>query len=109
LDVFDYSHDFAAIDFRHRPDLYRIGKGEQGVLLDPDLVAACLVTEVRRTPTSVNAFQQSKCRELVQSGLVDAPFWLLDGIPSATLRASVRHSAGDVTDARGSSLSMLPQ
>lgn len=30
---FDYSLDFATIDFRERPDLYRIGKGEQGVLL----------------------------------------------------------------------------
>ena len=31
--VFDYSLDFTAIDFRQRPDLYRIGRGEQGVLL----------------------------------------------------------------------------
>jgi Domain of unknown function (DUF4385) len=30
---FDYSLDFKNIDFRDRPDLYRIGKGEQGVLL----------------------------------------------------------------------------
>ncbi|MFN7930248.1 MAG: DUF4385 domain-containing protein [Blastocatellia bacterium] len=30
---FDYSLDFAALDFRKRPELYRIGKGEQGVLL----------------------------------------------------------------------------
>jgi hypothetical protein len=30
---FDYSLDFKATDFRQRPDLYRIGKGEQGVLL----------------------------------------------------------------------------
>lgn len=30
---FDYGLDFAAIDFRARPELYRIGKGEQGVLL----------------------------------------------------------------------------
>jgi hypothetical protein len=30
---FDYSLDFAKIDFRKRPELYRIGKGEQGVLL----------------------------------------------------------------------------
>ena len=29
---FDYSLDFAAIDFRERPELYRVGKGEQGVL-----------------------------------------------------------------------------
>jgi hypothetical protein len=30
---FDYSLDFAGIDFRKHPELYRIGKGEQGVLL----------------------------------------------------------------------------
>lgn len=30
---FDYSLDFKKIDFRKRPDLYRIGHGEQGVLL----------------------------------------------------------------------------
>lgn len=30
---FDYSLDFATINFRERPDLYRVGKGEQGVLL----------------------------------------------------------------------------
>lgn len=31
--AFDYSLDFKAIDFRRQPQLYRIGKGEQGVLL----------------------------------------------------------------------------
>ena len=30
---FDYRLDFKRIDFRERPDLYRIGRGEQGVLL----------------------------------------------------------------------------
>lgn len=30
---FDYSLDFKKIDFRARPELYRIGRGEQGVLL----------------------------------------------------------------------------
>ncbi|MEA5505392.1 DUF4385 domain-containing protein [Halotia wernerae UHCC 0503] len=30
---FDYSLDFPNIDFRQHPELYRIGKGEQGVLL----------------------------------------------------------------------------
>jgi hypothetical protein len=28
---FDYSLDFKSIDFRQHPELYRIGKGEQGV------------------------------------------------------------------------------
>lgn len=31
--TFDYSLDFASIDFRKHPELYLIGKGEQGVLL----------------------------------------------------------------------------
>lgn len=30
---FDYTLDFSSIDFRAQPELYRIGKGEQGVLL----------------------------------------------------------------------------
>jgi hypothetical protein len=30
---FDYSLDFTQLNFRDRPDLYRVGKGEQGVLL----------------------------------------------------------------------------
>lgn len=30
---FDYSLDFKTIDFRASPELYQIGKGEQGVLL----------------------------------------------------------------------------
>jgi hypothetical protein len=33
LAAFDYGLDFANIDFRAHPELYRIGKGEQGVLL----------------------------------------------------------------------------
>ena len=31
--TFDYSLDFKRTDFRMQPELYRIGKGEQGVLL----------------------------------------------------------------------------
>jgi hypothetical protein len=31
--TFDYSLDFSNIDFRKQPELYRIGKGEQGVLM----------------------------------------------------------------------------
>ena len=30
---FDYSLDFKTIDFRQHPELYRVGKGEQGVLM----------------------------------------------------------------------------
>lgn len=31
--MFDYTLDFKSIDFRKQPELYRVGKGEQGVLL----------------------------------------------------------------------------
>lgn len=30
---FNYQQDFAAINFRNQPQLYQVGKGEQGVLL----------------------------------------------------------------------------
>lgn len=30
---FDYSLDFDSVDFRENPELYRVGRGEQGVLL----------------------------------------------------------------------------
>lgn len=33
MQEFDYSLDFQTIDFRQHPELYRIGRGEQGVLL----------------------------------------------------------------------------
>ncbi len=31
--AFDYDLDFDSIDFRKQPELYRVGRGEQGVLL----------------------------------------------------------------------------
>lgn len=31
--VFDYELDFKTINFREQPELYRVGRGEQGVLL----------------------------------------------------------------------------
>ena len=33
MSKFDYSLDFKNLNFRDRPDLYRVGRGEQGVLL----------------------------------------------------------------------------
>ncbi len=33
MQKFDYTLDFKTIDFRQHPELYRVGKGEQGVLL----------------------------------------------------------------------------
>ena len=40
--TFDYSVDFSTINFRKQPELYRIRKGEQGVLLvEPYKVRYC--------------------------------------------------------------------
>jgi hypothetical protein len=33
MNAFDYSLNFETLDFRQHPELYRIGRGEQGVLL----------------------------------------------------------------------------
>ena len=30
---FDYQQDFVTTDFRQHPELYQVGRGEQGVLL----------------------------------------------------------------------------
>ena len=47
---FDYDLDFDTIDFRERPDLYRIGKGEQGVLLVEPYKSELLPNWRFRTP-----------------------------------------------------------
>jgi hypothetical protein len=49
--TFDYSLDFEHIDFRKRPDLYRIGKGEQGVLLVEPYKSEILPHWRFKTPT----------------------------------------------------------
>jgi hypothetical protein len=36
---FDYNLDFKTLDFRQQPELYRVGKGEQGVLLVEPLLS----------------------------------------------------------------------
>ena len=68
---FDYSLDFSRINFRKRPGLYRIGKGEQGVLLVEPYKSEILPRWKFRTPAlarkSANAiyrmFRQYKADE----------------------------------------------
>jgi hypothetical protein len=48
---FDYSLNFKKISFRKRPDLYRIGKGEQGVLLVEPYKSEILPHWKFKTPT----------------------------------------------------------
>jgi hypothetical protein len=49
--TFDYSLDFKKIDFRRQPELYRIGRGEQGVLLVEPYKSEILPHWRFRTPT----------------------------------------------------------
>ena len=52
---FNYGLDFAAIDFRERPELYRIGRGEQGVLLVEPYKSELLPLWRFRTPELARA------------------------------------------------------
>lgn len=47
---FDYDLDFRTVDFRQHPELYRVGKGEQGVLLVQPYKAEILPHWRFRTP-----------------------------------------------------------
>ena len=49
--TFDYSLDFKKIDFRKHPELYRVGKGEQGVLLVEPYKSEILPHWRFKTPT----------------------------------------------------------
>ena len=49
--TFDYSLDFKNIDFRKHPELYRVGKGEQGVLLVEPYKSEILPHWRFKTPT----------------------------------------------------------
>jgi hypothetical protein len=59
---FDYTLDYANLNLRRRPDLYRIGRGEQGVLLVQPYKSEILphwrfktVTEARKSSSAIYA------------------------------------------------------
>ena len=39
--AFDYDLDYKNLDFRMQPELYRVGRGEQGVLLVEPCLKSC--------------------------------------------------------------------
>lgn len=56
---FDYDVDYKSVNLRERPELYRIGKGEQGELYThPDCRS---ITEVRRGPPYAPIKQVCSC------------------------------------------------
>ena len=58
MSPFDYSLDFAAINFREHPELYRVGRGEQGVLLVEPYKSELLPHWRFRTPELARASAQ---------------------------------------------------
>jgi hypothetical protein len=54
-ETFDYSLDYASLDFRAHPELYRMGKGEQGVLMVQPYKDEILPHWRFRTPTIAGA------------------------------------------------------
>jgi hypothetical protein len=52
---FDYSRDFTQINFREHPELYRVGRGEQGVLLVEPYKSELLPHWRFRTPVLAEA------------------------------------------------------
>jgi len=55
---FDYDRDFKSINFREYPELYRVGKGEQGVLLVEPYKSELLPHWRFRTPEVAEASSQ---------------------------------------------------
>ena len=66
--AFDYSLDFSDIDFRKRPDLYRIGRGEQGVLLVEPYKSEILPLWRFRTPAAARASSAAILRQFHEYG-----------------------------------------
>lgn len=56
---FDYARDFARINFREQPELYQVGRGEQGVLLVEPYKTELLPHWRFRTPAIAQASAQT--------------------------------------------------
>ncbi|MET0649556.1 MAG: DUF4385 domain-containing protein [Pyrinomonadaceae bacterium] len=63
---FDYTLDFKGTDFRAHPELYRVGRGEQGVLLVEPYKSELLPHWRFRTP-EVARESEAKLRELFEA------------------------------------------
>jgi hypothetical protein len=74
---FDYTLDFKRIDFRARPELYRIGRGEQGVLLVEPYKGEILPHWRFRTPSAARE-SAAKIYELYEGYKAAADFVGMD-------------------------------
>ncbi|GHA64635.1 DUF4385 domain-containing protein [Pontibacter akesuensis] len=71
--AFNYDLDFRKINFRERPDLYRVGKGEQGVLLVEPYKTEILPHWRFKTP-EIAAESSAKITELFEQYLEKEDF-----------------------------------
>ena len=71
---FDYTLDYARLDLRRRPDLYRVGRGEQGVLLvEPyksEILPLWRFKTVAEARASAAAIYRLYCRYLAEQDFV---------------------------------------
>ena len=71
--AFDYDQDFKTLDFREHPELYRIGKGEQGVLLIEPYKSEILPHWRFKTP-DIAEVSSKKIYEMFEAYLVAEDF-----------------------------------
>jgi hypothetical protein len=71
--AFDYSLDYAQLDLREHPELYRIGRGEQGVLKVEPYKSEILPHWRFATPQQARASSE-KITDLFQGYLADDDF-----------------------------------
>ncbi len=74
---FDYTLDFEQINFRERPELYRVGRGEQGVLLVEPYKSEILPHWRFKTPEAARA-SAAKIFELYEGYKAAADFVGMD-------------------------------
>lgn len=75
--AFDYSLDFSQVDFRRWPELYCVGKGEQGVLLVEPYKSEILPYWKFRTP-AIAEVSAKKIYQLFRSYLKQGDFVGMD-------------------------------
>lgn len=68
---FDYAQHFSKLDFRNSPELYRVGKGEQGVLLVEPYKSELLPLWRFKTPEIAEVSSQALLKKFASYSLED--------------------------------------
>lgn len=104
--TFDYSRRYARLNLRERPELYRVGKGEQGVLLVEPYKSEILPhwrfkdpVTARRSAKAITALFQTYVGQSDFVGMDMARKFLQMGYTRA--RRYANHASGRKYDAKG--------